>query len=110
MVGLQVSASSKGFEMSEYGGNEHIIQPDIGDGLLPDEAEAAGLGHAAVEGRAADNKGVRDADMTVRYAGLKEAKGEVYETIIDEETGVASFVQYDEELARQELVRGENNR
>ena len=91
--------------MSEYGGSEGIIQPDLGDDRLPDDAAAAGLGHASVEGRAADRKGVRDAAMVVRVAGMREAQGEVAETIIDPDTGVASFVQYDEQIAREELGR-----
>lgn len=96
--------------MSEYSGEPGLIQPDVGDGLLPEDAEAAGYGHPSVEGRAVDRRGVRDAAMIVRYAGMKEAHGEVAETIIDPDTGVASFVQYDETIAREELIRGENKR
>jgi hypothetical protein len=97
-------------DVSEYGGSPHILQPDLGDPELPADAAGAGLGHSSSEARAADRKGVRDAAMVVRYAGMKEAHGEVAETVIDEDTGVASFVQYDEETARRELVAGENDR
>ena len=96
-------------DVSEYGGSPHLIQPDIGDDGLPAAAAAAGLGHAATEARAADRRGVRDAAMVVRYAGMREAKGVPQSTIIDEETGVASFVQYDEQTARQDLVTGETD-
>lgn len=97
-------------DVSEYGGSPHLIQPDLGDPSLPADAAAVGLGHSANEGRAADRNGVRDAAMVVRYAGMREAKGVVAETVVDPDTGVSSFVQYDEETARQELVNGENPR
>lgn len=104
--------STSSGEHSEYGGEPGLIQPDLGDGLLPDKAEAAGLGHAATEARAADRRGVQDAAMVVRYAGLKEAHGEIVEsaTVVDPDTGVATLFQYDEEIARSELVNGENKR
>lgn len=89
-------------EGSEYGGQPGLIQPDV-DRVDP-EAAAAGLGHAAVEGRAADRRGVRDAAMVARMAGLAEARGKVAETIIDPDTGVASFIQYTEELVLEEIL------
>jgi hypothetical protein len=94
-------------DATEYGGSPGIIQPDIGDPRLPDEAAAAGLGHATEEGRAADRKGVRDAAMIVRRAGMAEAHGLVAETVIDPDTGVASFVNYDEDITRQRMADGE---
>lgn len=92
-------------EFSEYGGEGGLIQPDLGDPRLPPAAQEAGLGHSSEEARAADRKGVRDAAMVVRSAGLAEARGEVVETVIDEETGVATYVQYDEAAARERLSR-----
>jgi hypothetical protein len=94
--------------MSEFGGEPGIIQPDI-DGV-PEAAAAAGLGHASDENRAADRRGVRDAAMVVRRAGMREAAGKVVETITDPETGVASFVQYDEATAREDLVGSQRDR
>lgn len=91
---------------SEFGGVGGIIQPDI-DGVDP-EAAAVGLGHASDENRAADRRGVRDAAMVVRHAGLAEARGRVVETVVDPETGVASFVQYDEAASRAELTTGDS--
>lgn len=91
--------------MSEFGGSGGLIQPDLGDPRLPPEAQEAGLGHASEEARAADRRGVRDAAMVIRSAGMAEAAGLVVETVIDEETGVASFVQYDEATARERLGR-----
>lgn len=92
---------------SEYGGQPGIIQPDVdrADG----DAAAAGLGHASDQDRAVDRRGVRDAALVARRAGLMEARGVVAETIIDPETGVATFVQYDEARAREDLVTGQNN-
>ena len=95
--------------MSEYGGSEGVIQPDIGDATLPDEAAAAGLGHPSTEGRAVDNQGVADADMIYRRQALQEANGVMAETIIDPVTGVATFVHYDEARAREDYVNGENH-
>lgn len=93
---------------SEYGGVGGILQPDI-DGV--DAAAAAvGLGHASDEARAADREGVADAAMVVRRAGLMEARGVVAETIIDPDTGVASFVQYDEARAREDLTGSQRDR
>lgn len=92
---------------SEYGGQPGIIQPDIGDPGLDLEAAAAGLGHAADEARAADRRGVRDAAMVLRRAGLMEVNGVVGERITDSE-GNVTFVAYDEAKAREDLVNGRN--
>lgn len=93
-------------EGSEYGGQPGVIQPDV-DGVDADAAKA-GLGHASDESRAADRRGVRDAALVVRRAGIMEARGVPAEVIIDPDTGVHSFVQYDEARAREDLVNGNN--
>ena len=93
-------------EGSEYGGQAGIIQPDLD--RVDADAARAGLGHASDDTRAADRRGVRDADMVVRRAGLMEARGVPAETTVDPDTGVYSFIQYDEERARQDLVQGDN--
>lgn len=93
--------------MSEYGGEPHIIQPGI-EGV-PEAAAAAGLGHESVDERAADRRGVRDHAMVIRRAGLKHAQGVPAETIIDPTTGVATFIPYDEERARTDLITGNND-
>lgn len=95
-------------EFSEYGGSPGVVQPDIGDEGLPDEAAAGGLGHPSTEGRSVDRQGVDDAAMIYRRAALQEANGVMAETIIDPDTGVATFVHYDEERARRDYVDGKN--
>jgi hypothetical protein len=94
--------------MSEYGGNEGILQPDVGDPTLPAAAGSAGLGHGATSSRAANQDGVRDAAMVLRRAGLKEAKGVPLTTTVDPDTGVYTFEQYTEEQARLDYVEGNN--
>lgn len=92
----------------EYGGSDGIIQPDVD--RAPADAAAAGLGHSSDEARAADRRGVRDAALVVRSAGLAEARGLIAERVVDPETGVNTFVQYDEALAREEMTTGRNGK
>jgi hypothetical protein len=94
-------------EGSEFGGQPHIIQPGV-DGVDPDAA-AAGLGHESTEDRAVDRRGVRDAAMVVRRAGLKEARGVPAAVTTDPTTGVTTYTQYDEERARDDLINGRND-
>lgn len=94
-------------EHSEYGGAPGIIQPDVS--RVDPKAAAAGLGHESTAERAADRRGVRDAAMILRRAGLKGARGVPAETIIDPDTGVASFTPYSEERAREDYISGNND-
>lgn len=87
---------------SEYGGEPGIIQPDIT--RVDADAAAVGLGHATDEANAADNRGVRDAAMIVRKAGMAEAQGRVQGYVTDPDTGISTpLAEYDEETIREEL-------
>ena len=92
---------------SEYGGAPGIIQPDITRG--DPGAAAAGLAHNSTAEGAVDRRGVRDAAMVLRRAGIKGAKGEVAETVIDPDSGVYSFTPYSEERAREDYLDGNND-
>lgn len=92
-------------EASEFGGSPGVIQPDIT--RVPREAAQAGLGHESVDARAADRRGVRDAAMVVRRAGLKAAQGVVASSSIDA-NGDYVFEPYSEEKAREDYLNGDN--
>jgi hypothetical protein len=91
---------------SEYGGAPGIIQPDVSR-VHPDAA-AAGLGHESTEDRAADRRGVRDAAMIVRRAGIKEANGQRLNERRNPDTGVRENDPYTEEQAREDYITGNN--
>lgn len=91
---------------SEYGGMPGMIQPGL-EGVDP-EAAAVGLRHDSTQEGAADRHGVRDAAMIVRRAGMKEARGVPATAVFDVESNRMIFTQYDEELARDDLINGRN--
>lgn len=90
---------------SEYGGVPGIIQPDIT--RVDPEAAAAGLAHESTADRAADRRGVRDAAMVLRRAGLKGAQGVVASASFDE-AGNYITEPYSEERAREDYLNGNN--
>lgn len=92
---------------SEYGGKPGIIQPDLS--RVDPEAAAAGLYHDSTQEGAADRRGVRDAAMVVRRAGLKAARGVVASTTVDPDSGLTTTTPYSEEQAREDYLNGNNN-
>lgn len=92
---------------SEFGGAPGIIQPGV-DGDIPVEAAAGGYGHDSTVGGAVDRRGVRDAALVARRAGLKDARGILADQIVDPDTGEVTNVAYSEELAREDLTTGNN--
>lgn len=91
---------------SEYGGKPGMIQPDLS--RVDPEAAAAGLYHDSTAEGAVDRRGVRDAAMVLRRAGIKGAKGVPQATEVDPDTGVYSFEPYTEEQAREDYLDGNN--
>lgn len=91
---------------SEYGGAPGVVQPGL-DRVDP-AAAAAGLGHESTAERAADRRGVRDAAMIMRRAGLKEARGVRMNERRNPETGVRENDPYTEEQAREDYISGNN--
>lgn len=91
---------------SEYGGMPGIIQPDLS--RVDPEAAAAGLSHNSTAEGAADRRGVRDAAMVLRRAGLKDARGVVASSVTDPDTGLTTTTPYSEEQAREDYLDGNN--
>lgn len=91
---------------SEYGGEPGIIQPDLS--RVDPEAAAAGLYHDSTMEGAADRRGVREAAMIMRRAGLKEANGIPATIVVDPETGARTITPYSEEQAREDYLNGDN--
>lgn len=91
---------------SEYGGSPGIIQPGL-EGV-PSDAAAGGYGHDSTAEGAVDRRGVRDAALVARRAGLKDARGVLADQIIDPDTGDVTNIPYSEELAREDLTTGNN--
>jgi hypothetical protein len=90
---------------SEYGGAPGIIQPDLS--RVDPEAAAAGLYHDSTAEGAADRRGVRDAAMILRRAGIKDARGVPAEITFDAD-GVRTVTPYSEEQAREDYLNGNN--